>query len=44
VTPPPLTEIVTIVCVVTCEVKTSKPPAVVPDGIVIPLLTRAIDG
>jgi hypothetical protein len=44
VTPPPLTEIVTIVCVVTCEVKMLKPPAVVPLGTTTALLTRAIAG
>lgn len=44
VTPPPLTEIVTFVCVVTCDVKTLNPPAVVPAGIVTPLLTLAIAG
>lgn len=44
VTPPPITEIVTIVCVVTCVVKTLKPPAVVPAGTVMALLTCAIVG
>jgi len=34
VTPPPVTEIVTTVCVVTCVVKMLKPPAVAPDGII----------
>jgi len=44
VAPPPLTEIVTVVCVVTCDVNTLKPPAVVPAGMVTPLLTRATAG
>ena len=34
VTPPPVTEIVTTVCVVTCVVKMLNPPAVAPAGIV----------
>jgi hypothetical protein len=44
VTPPPLTEIVAMVCVVTCDVNTLKPAAVTPAGIVTLLLTRAIAG
>ena len=44
VTPPPLTEIVTLVCAATCDVKTLKPPAVVPAGMVTPLLTLATAG
>jgi hypothetical protein len=44
VTPPPVTEIVTIVCAVTCVVNTLNAAAVVPAGIVTLLFTRAIDG
>lgn len=44
VTPPPETEIVTIVCVLTELVKMLKPPVVEPAGIITPLGTDAIDG
>jgi len=44
VTPPPETEIVTIVCVLTELVKTLKPPVVEPAGITTPFGTDAIDG
>ena len=44
VTPPPVTEIVTIVSVATCDVKTLKPPAVVPLGTTTLPLTLATAG
>jgi len=44
VTPPPETEIVTSVCVVTVVVKMLKPPRVTPDGTITLLGTWAIDG
>jgi len=44
VTPPPETEIVTTVCVLTELVKMSKPPVVEPAGIITPLGTDAIAG
>lgn len=44
VTPPPETEIVTMVCVLTEVVKMLKPPVVEPAGICTPLGTEAIDG
>lgn len=44
VTPPPETEIVTIVCVLTELVKMLKPPVVEPAGIVTPLGTEATAG
>lgn len=44
VTPPPETEIVTTVWVLTEVVKMLKPPVVEPAGIVTPLGTEAIDG
>ena len=44
VTPPPETEIVTTVSVLTEVVKMLKPPVVEPAGIVTPLGTEAIDG
>ena len=44
VTPPPVTEIVTTVCVVTCVVNTLKPPAVTPAGTMTLLFTCAIVG
>lgn len=44
VTPPPLTEILTTVFVATCVVKTLNPAAVVPAGMVTPLLTLATAG
>jgi hypothetical protein len=44
VTPPPETEIVTTVWVLTDVVKMLKPPVVEPAGIVTPLGTDAIDG
>ena len=39
VTPPPVTEIVTTVCVVTCVVNTLKPPAIAPAGTMTLLFT-----
>jgi hypothetical protein len=44
VTPPPETEIVTMVWALTEVVKMLKPPVVEPAGIVTPLGTEAIDG
>ena len=44
VTPPPETEIVTMVCVLTELVKMLKPPVVEPAGIVTPLGTDATAG
>src|SRR5882672_1685460 len=44
VTPPPETEIVTTVGVVTGWVNTSKPPWIDPEGMIIELFTRAIAG
>ena len=44
VTPPPETEIVTMVCVLTELVKMLKPPLVEPAGIVTPLGTEATAG
>jgi hypothetical protein len=44
VTPPPDTEIVTGVSAVTDEVKTLKPPRVVPAGTIMPFGTAAIVG
>ena len=44
VTPPPETEIVTMVWVLTEVVKMLKPPVIDPAGIVTPLGTDAIDG
>ena len=44
VTPPPETEIVTTVCVLTELVKTLKPPVVEPAGMITPLGTFATDG
>lgn len=44
VTPPPETEIVTTVCVLTELVKMLKPPVVEPAGIVTPLGTEATAG
>ena len=44
VTPPPETEIVTMVCVLTEFVKMLKPPVVTPAGIVTPLGTEATAG
>jgi hypothetical protein len=44
VTPPPETEIVTTVWVLTVVVEMLKPPVVEPAGIVTPLGTEAIDG
>lgn len=44
VTPPPETEIVTMVWVLTAVVKILKPPVVEPAGIVTPFGTEAIDG
>jgi hypothetical protein len=44
VTPPPETEIVTIVWVLTEAVKMLKPPVVEPAGIITPFGTAAIDG
>jgi len=44
VTPPPVTEIVTTVVVVTCDVKILKPPAIVPLGTITLLFTLAIVG
>jgi hypothetical protein len=44
VTPPPETEIVTMVCVLTEFVKILKPPVVEPAGIVTPLGTEATAG
>lgn len=44
VTPPPVTEIVTTVCVATCDVKTLNAAAVAPAGMVTALLTLAAAG
>jgi len=44
VTPPPETEIVTMVCVLTVVVKMLKPPVVEPAGIVTPFGTEATVG
>lgn len=44
VTPPPETEIVTMVCVLTVVVEMLKPPVVEPAGIVTPLGTDATVG
>src|SRR6185503_9830608 len=44
VTPPPVTEIVTTVSTLTCDVKTLKPPAVAPAGTITLPGTVAIDG
>ena len=44
VTPPPETEIVTMVCVLTEDVKMLKPPVVEPAGIITPLGTEATAG
>jgi len=44
VTPPPETEIVTTVCVLTELVKMLKPPVVEPAGIITPLGTEATAG
>ena len=44
ITPPPETEIVTTVCVLTEVVKMLKPPVVEPAGIITPFGTEAIVG
>lgn len=44
VTPPPLTDIVTVVCVLTADVKTLNPPVVDPAGMVTELGTEATAG
>jgi len=44
VTPPPETEIVTSVCVVTAEVKMLTPPVVDPAWIITAFETEATDG